>query len=101
LDHSVHRRRVLRNHEVWVQTLQAVVCTNVLDVRIVPIGSEEIKVALLWVLLDHGVLEYFWHFVTCKDWLIVVTLGDLLNYGDEETRSVLVVGHYTNAFVQF
>lgn len=91
---------VLGYHLIAIQRLQAVVGFYVLNVWVVAITPEEVEVALFRIILNHEVTLGLQQVCLCNHWLLIANLPNLLNYSYEKTRSILVVRHYSNTFVQ-
>lgn len=86
-----HSGLVLCNHMVAVKRLEAVVRLDVLDVGVLAVAAEEIKVAFFRVLLNHKFLAGLRHVLSRELGLIVSALLDLFNHSDEKARCVLLV----------
>ena len=91
---------VLGYHLVAVQGLQTVVSFYVLNIWVVAITPKEVKVALLWIILDHEVTLRLQQVSLCNQRLLIAYLPNLLNYSYEEARCVLVVWHDSHTFGQ-
>jgi hypothetical protein len=85
---------------VGVDRTQAVVSFNVLDVRVVSITSEEVKITFFRVILDHQVIGGLCKIFSSQVRHIIANLSDLLNNSDEKSGCVLVVGHHSNTLGQ-